>query len=131
MTDSTDRTKPEYWLHRVAVEHELSPGDQPLVLVSFASEDQEWIDKLHAFLQLRIEELCDFGGEKYRLWNFTVAKAGTTPGDEFPEIIAEKMWRCRAAVLVLSTDYFRSQFCTLNYHFLCGAGSDINSYVYL
>jgi TIR domain len=108
---SADRTKPEYWLHRVASERHLSPGDEPLVLVSFASEDQEWTNSLHSFLQLRIEELCDPNGGRYKLWNFSDAKAGTTPGDEFPEVIAEKMWRCRAAVILLSMNYFKSSFC--------------------
>jgi TIR domain len=106
-----DRTKPEYWLHRVSAYHQLSAGDQPIVLVSFASEDQTWIDDLHAFLEPRIGELRDSDGQPYRLWNFSDAKVGTTPGDEFPEIVAEKMWRCRAAVIVLSRDYFRSTYC--------------------
>lgn len=110
-TPELDRTKPEYWLHRVAIEHKLSPGDQPVVLVSFASEDQGWMDELHAFLELRIGELRDSDGRPYQLWNFSDANVGTTPGDEFPEIVAEKMWRCRAAVIVLNKDYFRSQYC--------------------
>ena len=33
------------------------------------------------------------------------------PGDEFPEIVAERMWRCRAAIIILSADYVASQYC--------------------
>src|SRR5262249_54865501 len=105
------RFKPEYWLKRVAVERKIMPGDQPLVLISFATEDQAWIDVLHAFLEPRIADLLDASGRPYELWDFSDAKRGTTLGDEFPEIVAEKRWRCRAAVLVLSRDYFRSLYC--------------------
>ena len=79
--------------------------------MSFASEDQTWIDELQLFLEPRIGELRDPDGRSYQLWNFSDAKRGTAPGDEFPEIVAEKMWRCRAAVIVLSRDYVRSQYC--------------------
>jgi TIR domain len=107
----SSRETPEYWLRRVTVERKLSPGDEPLVLVSFASEDQLWIDELHAFLEPRLDQLRDIDQRPYQLWNFSDAKRGTTPGDEFPEIVAEKMWRCRAAIIVFSRDYFRSQYC--------------------
>jgi hypothetical protein len=105
------RTTPEYWLHRVAVERKLAPGDQPLVLISFASEDQPWVDDLRAFLDPKIELLRDKHGAPYHLWNFSDARRGTAPGDEFPEIVAEKMWRCQAALLLLSSSYFRSGYC--------------------
>jgi hypothetical protein len=105
------RDKAAYWLHRVAVERQLSPGDEPLVIVSFASEDQAWVDELHTFLEPRLDELRDIGDRPYLLWNFAHAKRGTMPGDEFPEIVAEKMWRCRAAIILLSRDYFKSSYC--------------------
>jgi hypothetical protein len=109
--EEQNRREPEYWLRRVANERCLTPSDQPMVLVSFASEDQSWLNDLHAFLEPRLAELRDVDGRPYQLWNFSDAKRGTTPGDEFPEIVAEKMWRCRAAVIVLSRDYVRSQYC--------------------
>jgi hypothetical protein len=105
------RTQPEYWLHRVENERHLQAGDEPIVLISFASEDQLWIDELHAFIEPRLADLLDGDGRPYQLWNFSDAKRGTTPGDEFPEIVAEKMWRCRAAVIVLSRDYTSSKYC--------------------
>jgi hypothetical protein len=105
-----DRKTPEYWLNRVAAEHKLTPGDQPLVLISFASEDQRWVDDLRAFLDPKIELLRD-NGHLYSLWNFSDAKRGTAPGDEFPEIVAEKMWRCRVAILLFSANYFKSDYC--------------------
>jgi hypothetical protein len=109
--EDQNRREPEYWLHRVANERHLAPGDEPMVLVSFAGEDQSWLNDLHAFLEPRLAELRDVDGRPYQLWNFSDAKRGTTPGDEFPEIVAEKMWRCRAGVIVLSRDYVRSQYC--------------------
>jgi hypothetical protein len=109
--DSLSRQSPEYWLDRVAAQRQLTAGDEPLVAVSFASEDQTWGDELHAFLEPRLEQLRDADNQAYRLWNFSDVKRGTTPGDEFPEVVAEKMWRCRAAVILLSRDYFRSRYC--------------------
>jgi hypothetical protein len=93
------------------VDHTLTPGDQPLVLSSFASEDQEWVDNLRAFLDPKIELLHDTHNTPYLLWNFSDVNRGTTPGDEFPEIVAEKMWRCQTALILLSSDYFRSSYC--------------------
>ena len=107
-----DRKTPEYWLNRVAVDRKLTPGDQPLVLISFASADQKWVDDLRAFLDPKIELLRD-NGHPYSLWNYSDAKRGTAPGDEFPEIVAEKMWRCRVAILLFSSSYFRSDYCKL------------------
>jgi hypothetical protein len=111
-SNQLDRKTPEYWLNRVAVERNLTPGDQPLVLISFASEDQKWVDDLRAFLDPKIDLLRD-NDHPYSLWNFSDAKRGTAPGDEFPEIVAEKMWRCRAAILLFSSSYFRSDYCKL------------------
>jgi hypothetical protein len=108
---TTSADNPEYWLQRAEIGRGLSPGDQPLVLVSFASEDQAWLEELHAFLEPRIAELRDPSSGPYELWNFTALRSGTAPGDEFPEVVAEKMWRCRAAVIVLSKDYVRSRYC--------------------
>jgi hypothetical protein len=109
--DEKARERSEYWLHRVEVDHKLPAGGDPLVLVSYASEDQAWVDRLHAFVELRVSELHDTDGKSYTLWNFSDAKRGTAPGDEFPEIVAEKMWRCRAAILLFSVDYFTSPYC--------------------
>jgi hypothetical protein len=105
------RTAPEYWLRRVAVERRLNPGDQPLVLISFASEDQKWVDDLRTFIDPKIDFLRAEDGQPYHLWNFSDVRRGTAPGDEFPEIVAEKMWRCRASILLFSSHYFRSQYC--------------------
>src|SRR5262249_17915948 len=102
------RTTPEYWLNRVAVERELRAGDQPLVMISFASTDQQWVDDLRDYLDARMELLRDKDGQPYHLWNYSDVKRGTKVGDEFPEIVAEKMWRCRAAILLFSRFYFRS-----------------------
>jgi hypothetical protein len=102
---------PEYWLNRVEHERHLAPASDPVILMSFASEDQEWIDSLRAFLDPRIEQLRNPDGRSYQLWNFSDVKRGTTPGDEFPEVIAEKMWSCRAALVLLSKHYFRSDYC--------------------
>src|SRR5262249_49726270 len=68
------RRQPEFWLHRV--ERKFIPGDQPLVLISFASADQKWVDDLRAFLDPKIELLSD-NGDPYFLWNFSDAKRGT------------------------------------------------------
>jgi len=105
------RTTPEYWLQRVAVQRKLPAGDEPLVMISYASEDHDWVSELRAFLDRRIEQLNDPDGRSYELWNFADLKRGTTLGDEFPEIVAEKMWRCRLAIVVLSKDYFSSAYC--------------------
>lgn len=107
------RTSPEYWLHRVKIERRLLAGDEPVVMISFASADQMWIDELHAFIEPKLADLRDAEGRSYQLWNFSDVKRGTAPGDEFPEIVAEKMWRCRAAIIVLSRDFFRSNYCKL------------------
>jgi len=110
---SYERTTPEYWLHRVTAQRRLDAGDQPLVIVSYASEDQKWVEDLRAYLDPRIELLQDPMHQEYRLWNFADIERGTRPGDEFPEIVAEKMWRCRAALILLSRDYFKSQYCKI------------------
>lgn len=102
VSDSPNRTSPEYWLSRADKERKLVPSDQPVVLVSFAGEDQAWIDELHAFIEPKLLELQDTNGRPYELWSFSDAKRGTNPGDEFPEVVAEKMWRCQAAILLLS-----------------------------
>jgi hypothetical protein len=109
--DEEARRKPEYWLRRVDAERRLTAGDQPLILISFASEDQKWVDDLRTFIDPKIELLRAEDGEPYHLWNFSDAKRGTTPGDEFPEIVAEKMWRCRASIILFSSHYFKSDFC--------------------
>ena len=105
------RTSPEYWLHRAAYERKLVPKADPLVLISYASEDQRWINELRSFLDLSLELLRDPDGRNYQLWSYSDTKRGTSPGDEFPEVVAEKMWHCRVALLVLSTDYFQSKYC--------------------
>jgi hypothetical protein len=110
-TTDAERSTPEHWLRRVEMERGLSPGDEPVVLVSFASEDFAWVEELHAFLEPKLSDLRDATGRPYELWNFSDAKRGTSPGDEFPEIVAEKMWQCRAAIVLLSRDYFKSQYC--------------------
>jgi hypothetical protein len=106
-----DRTMPEYWLHHVAVDRKLAQGDAPLVVVSYASEDLCWVDDLQAFIDPKIEQLRDPSGQAYQLWQFSDARRGTAPGDEFPTVVAEKMWRCRVALIVLSKDYFSSRYC--------------------
>ena len=106
-----DRASPEYWLHRVDVERKLRPGDQPLVLISFASDDQRWVDDLRDYLDAKMDLLRDKDGQPYQLWNYSDVRHGTKVGDEFPEIVAEKMWRCQAAILVFSRAYFRSDYC--------------------
>jgi hypothetical protein len=75
------RTTPEYWLDRVAVDRRLISGDQPMILISFASEDQAWVEDLRAFLDPKIELLRDKHHSPYQLWNFSDAKRGTAPGD--------------------------------------------------
>lgn len=102
---------PEYWLRRVETERSLRPACDPLVLMSFASEDQDWTSTLRAFLDPQLEQLRNPDGRPYQLWNFSNVKRGTVPGDEFPEIIAEKMWSCQVALVLLSKHYFRSDYC--------------------
>ena len=102
-----ERTAPEYWLNYVTHERQLPPSDDPMVLLTFAAEDQGWVDDIRAFLEPRIEHLRTPDGRPYHTWDFSDAKRGTSPGDEFPIIVAEKMWSCRVALLVLSKDYFR------------------------
>ena len=106
-----DRATPEYWIHDVDVERRLSPGDAPLIMVSYANEDLEWVTDLQAFIDPKIEHLRDPGGDAYRLWQFSDGPGAAALGDEFPSIIAEKMWRCRVAIVVLSKAYFASRFC--------------------
>jgi hypothetical protein len=106
-----DRRRPEYWLDRVVNVRRLKPGDEPMVFVSYASPDHTWISDLHKFLKPTIAELNDADGRPYYLWNFSDINRGTVPGDEFPEIVAERMWRCRAAIIILSADYVASQYC--------------------
>jgi TIR domain len=108
---SYERTAPEYWLNYAGEERQLPPSNDPMVLLSFAAEDQRWVDDIRAFLEPRIEHLRTPRGRPYHTWDFSDAKRGTSPGDEFPIIVAEKMWTCRVALLVLSKDYFRSRFC--------------------
>ncbi len=108
---SGDRTTPEYWMHHVDVDRHFAPGDAPLIMVSYANEDLEWVNDLQAFIDPKLEHLRDPDGQPYRLWQFSDAQAGTALGDEFPSIIAEKMWRCRVAIVVLSKAYFTSRFC--------------------
>jgi len=106
-----DRATPEYWMRNVDIERGLSPGDAPLIMVSYANEDLEWVSDLQAFIDPKLENLRDPGGQAYRLWQFSDAQSGTALGDEFPSIIAETMWRCRVAIVVLSKAYFTSRFC--------------------
>ena len=90
-----DRDTPEHWLNQVAVERQLLHGGEPMVLLSFATEDQSWIDDVRAFLDPRIEQLRDPNGRLYHAWDFSDVRRGTVPGDEFPTIVAERMWNCR------------------------------------
>jgi hypothetical protein len=106
-----DRSTAEYWMHHAAAERGLAAGDAPLVVVSYASEDLPWVDDLQAFIDPRIEQLRDPGGQLYELWQFSDARRGTSPGDAFPTVVAEKMWRCRAALILLSKAYFNSRYC--------------------
>jgi hypothetical protein len=105
-----DRAMPEYWMRHVDAERRISPGDAPLIMVSYANEDREWVCDLQAFIDPKLEHLRDRDGEAYRLWQFSDADSGAL-GDEFPTIIAEKMWRCRVGIVVLSKAYFTSRFC--------------------
>jgi hypothetical protein len=105
------RSSAEYWLHRVSKERALAPASEPIVLVSYASEDQSWVDEMNKYLAPGAETLKDPDGRIYQLWSYADARRGTTLGDEFPEVVADKMWSCRAAVLVFSDNYFQSRYC--------------------
>jgi hypothetical protein len=105
-----DRAMPEYWMHQVDAERRLCPGDTPLIMASHANEDLGWVTDLQAFIDQKIEHLRDPGGPTYRLWHFSAAQSAFL-GDEFASIIAENIWRCRVAIVVLSKDYSTSRFC--------------------
>jgi hypothetical protein len=77
---SYPRMSPEYWLHRTAQERKLAPSGDPLVLISYASEDQQWINELRAFLDLSLELLRDPDGRPYQLWSYSdPVRLGTLP----------------------------------------------------
>jgi TIR domain-containing protein len=106
-----DRASPEHWIQHVAAERQLIAGDAPLIMISYASEDLPWVDELQAFIDPRIEHLRDPDKQSYELWQFSNGRRGTVPGDAFPTVVAEKMWRCRAALILLSKSYFSSIYC--------------------
>lgn len=105
------RKTTEYWLHRMEEVRCLPHGDSPLIMMSYASEDRRWVNDLKAFVAPKLEGLIDENGQNYEMWNFEDERRGTAPGDEFPDIVAEKMWRCRVAIILLSRDYFSSSYC--------------------
>lgn len=97
-------------LRFAAEESGWSEGDEPVVMISYASPDREVVDLLRTNLDRALEGI-DGGGRPYSAWDYEARDEGTTLGGHFPSEIAEKMWRCRAAVVVWSQDYVRSDYC--------------------
>lgn len=97
-------------LRFAAEESGWKEGDQPVVMVSYASADRGVVDLLRTNLDPALNGI-DGGGHPYSAWDFAGRDEGTTLGGHFPSEIAEKMWRCRAAVVVWSQDYVRSEYC--------------------
>lgn len=85
-------------------------GDEPLVMISYASRDTAVVELLRTNLDPALS-MIDGGGRPYYAWDFEAPDQGTAPGGHFPTELAEKMWRCRAAFIIWSQDYANSFYC--------------------
>ncbi len=113
------------WLAECERRTDWVPGRCPLVMISYsqgnpaATEeadrgDRKWVKKAHEFIGDVFRHgdlLCSDSREPYTLWDFASEGIGTRLGQHFPEQVAQKMWECRAAIIIFSQSYVNSPFC--------------------
>lgn len=97
-------------LRHCAEESGWAEGDEPLVMISFAKNDEALVRLLRTNLDRPLGALRS-QGRSFTAWDYAARHQGTTIGAHFPTEIAEKMWRCRAAVVFWSPDYVASDYC--------------------
>ena len=101
------------WLAHCATSSDWAPGDQPIVMISYAREDAVYLAKLRKHLDRVLKRVRsgDDGITPFTVWDYARHGSGTELGSHFPSVVAERMWRCRAAVIVFSPDYVGSSYC--------------------
>jgi ankyrin repeat protein len=100
------------WL-RVALEQTWVQGGSASVFISYATKDEVWRFQLERFLVPELARLrCPNTQELYRPWSFSSLKQGTATGTQFPVELASQLWRCQAAIVLLSQDYLNSPICS-------------------
>jgi TPR repeat protein len=87
-----------------------SEGDASTIFLSYAGEDFEYVELLRKNLAPSLD-LLKRKGVALTIWEYADRRSGTQPGNHFPTAIAEAMWGCRAAIVVWSQDYVRSDYC--------------------
>jgi TPR repeat protein len=85
-------------------------GDEPCVMISYAGEDLPYLDKLRKHLDVALSRVKS-DGRAFSAWDYARFRSGTALGSHFPTEVATQMWRCRAAIVLLSPDYVNSKFC--------------------
>ena len=99
------------WIEH-AKEMGWQPGSSPTVFVTYNRSDSEWLGLLDTWCGVELRSVtCPASGEPYRLDYYSGAE-GTLDGHPFPSKLAEKMWRCRGAIVVVSQQYFLSKICS-------------------
>jgi hypothetical protein len=99
------------WLAYCASRREWSQCDEPTVMISYNGNDSGYKDQLRKHLVPALSVIKDAKlGRSFELWDFA-KRGGVHIGQHFPTEVAEKMWRCRAAVVVLSPEYIDSEYC--------------------
>ncbi|MCA3555334.1 MAG: toll/interleukin-1 receptor domain-containing protein, partial [Aestuariivirga sp.] len=102
------------WLDRCDKHEEWVSGGSPMVMISYSHGDRVWVDHAQNFIGDVFRHgdlLCSETGEPYKLWDFAGKGTGTRLGQHFPTEVAQKMWECRAAIIIFSQSYVNSPFC--------------------
>lgn len=100
------------WLRYCASTSDWSQGDEPNVMISYSVEDSYYKDQLRMHLAPALAKIRDNKlSRSFEIWDFARRGSGVHIGQHFPTEVAERMWRCRAAVIVLSPNYINSDYC--------------------
>jgi TPR repeat protein len=98
------------WLEFCAERDDWQAGDEPTVMISYAGEDLKYVEKLRKHLDIALSRVRT-GASAFSAWDYARFRSGTALGSHFPTEVATQMWRCRAAIVLLSPDYVNSRFC--------------------
>lgn len=99
------------WSRRAPARHG-QPGADPVLFLSYQTADTREVLRVERILKQALWAVQDTtSGASYRVEHFAHPEAGTPLGSEIPEQISRWLWRCRGAVIFLSTDYVGSPWC--------------------
>ncbi len=86
-------------------------SSDPTLFVTYTKADSKWLGVLDKWCGPELRNvICRSTGQPYKL-DYYSGSDGTADGRPYPPTLAEQMWRCQGAIVVVSQDYFQSPIC--------------------